>query len=225
MKNSPYLFRKILTCVLFLAAHQFGYTQQVEKGLTASNGKHIGFLEYKPSDYATSPTAKYPLIIFFHGIGERGNGTTELYKVKRAGIPKYIDKGHKMRFFWNGKWETFIVLSPQLDASYANWQNYYGEAMLAYAKKNLRIDTNRVYMAGLSLGGGGVWSYASGSLQNAKKLAAIAPACGVCTMSDACNIANADLPVWAEHATDDPTVRVSCTNNSITHIEAWSPSV
>ena len=152
-------------CVLFLASLESGFAQQVEKGLTASNGKRIGFLEYKPSDYATSSTAKYPVIIFFHGIGERGNGSTELYKVKRAGIPKYIDKGHKMRFYWNGKWETFIVLSPQLDVSYGNWQNYYGEAMLAYAKKNLRIDTNRVFMAGLSLGGGGVWSYASASLQ------------------------------------------------------------
>ncbi|HSB91663.1 MAG TPA: PKD domain-containing protein [Flavitalea sp.] len=225
MKTYPYVFRKILSCVLFLVAAENGFAQQVEKGLTAANGTRIGFLEYKPSDYATSPTTKYPVIIFFHGIGERGNGTTELYKVKRAGIPRYIDKGHKMRFFWNGKWETFLVLSPQLAASYGNWQNFYGEAMIAYARKNLRIDTNRVYMAGLSLGGGGVWSYASGSVQNAQKLAAIAPACGVCTMSNGCNIANADLPVWAEHASDDPTVSVSCTINSIAKIKACNPGI
>jgi predicted alpha/beta-fold hydrolase len=44
-------------------------------------------------------------------------------------------------------------------------------------------------------------------------------------MSNGCNIANADLPVWAEHATDDPTVGVSCTNNSITKISACNPSI
>lgn len=225
MKTSTYSLRKILFCVLCLTGPFLGFSQQIEKGLTASNGKHVGFLEYKPADYSYTTTTRYPLIIFYHGIGERGNGTTDLYKVKRNGIPRYIDRGNKMRFYWNGKWETFIVLSPQLDASYGNWQNFYGEAMVAYAKKNLRIDTNRIFMAGLSLGGGGVWSYASGSLQNAETLAGIAPSCGVCTISNACNIARADLPVWAEHASDDPTVSVSCTINSISKINACNPVV
>lgn len=224
MKTSPYIFRKILACMLVLLSQLPGHAQQVEKALTASNGTRIGFLEYKPSDYSTT-TTKYPLIIFFHGIGERGNGSTDLYKVKRAGIPRYIEQGHKMRFFWNGKWETFLVLSPQLDASYGTWQNFYGEAMLNYAKKNMRIDTNRVFMAGLSLGGGAVWSYSSASTQNSMKLAAIAPACGICTMSNGCNIAKSNLPVWAEHAIDDPTVSVSCTNNAITNIKACNPAV
>ena len=60
--------------------------QQVARGLTASNGQFIGFLEYKPTNYNVDLTIKYPLIIFLHGIGERGNGTTQLNMVAGNGI-------------------------------------------------------------------------------------------------------------------------------------------
>ena len=70
--------------------------QQVARGLTASNGVFIGFYEYKPTNYNASPTTKYPLIIFLHGLGERGNGTTELTRVAANAIPRYIRDGDPM---------------------------------------------------------------------------------------------------------------------------------
>ena len=66
------------------------FSQQIANGLTAPNGQFIGFLEYKPTDYTANPNKKYPLIIFLHGIGERGNGTTELLRVSANAIPRYI---------------------------------------------------------------------------------------------------------------------------------------
>lgn len=185
--------------------------QQIAKSLTASNGVFIGFYEYKPTDYNPNSTEKYPLMIFLHGIGERGNGTTDLYKVATNGVPKYINAGHKMRFFWNGKWQTFLVLSPQLSPSYGWWMTFYIAEMVKYAKQNLNIDTNRISLAGLSLGGGGVWDYPGESLENAKNLNAIAPCCPTCQTTTYCNIANANLPVWAFHALDDPQTQASCT--------------
>src|SRR6476659_943012 len=132
------------------------YSQQVARSLTASTGLFIGFYEYKPVDYDASH--KYPLIIFLHGIGERGNGSTELNRVLTNAIPKYINAGHNMRFTsLSGVPETFLVLSPQLNASYGTWQNIYVDEMLKYAKANMSIDTNRIFLTGLSLGGGGVW--------------------------------------------------------------------
>ena len=50
-----------------------GFSQQIARSLTAANGTFIGFYEYKPVDYSANPGKKYPLIIFLHGIGERGN--------------------------------------------------------------------------------------------------------------------------------------------------------
>ena len=200
------------------------YSQQVAKSLTASTGLFIGFYEYKPVDY--DPTKKYPIIIFLHGIGERGNGSTELNRVLTNAIPKYINAGHPMTFTsLSGVRETFLVLSPQLNASYGTWQNVYVDEMLKYAKANLSIDTNRIFLTGLSLGGGGVWKYVSTSQSNASTFASIAVTCGICDWSNLCYVANANLPVWAFHAQDDGTVNVACTNSAISTIQSCNPTV
>ncbi len=191
--------------------------QQVAKGLVATNGESIGFYQYTPVDY--NPTGpKYPLIIFLHGMDERGNGTTELPKVTINGIPKYIKAGHKMRFFWNGKWQTFLVLAPQLSNSYRWWQNFYTEEMIKYAKANLNIDTNRISLLGLSLGGGGTWDFAAQSVEKAKQLNAIAPCCPTCQTNGYCPIAEANLPLWAFHAQNDGTTPANCTSTIVNYI-------
>lgn len=225
MKTFSYPAGRIVLCMLVLFSSYRTSAQLTAKGLTAANGTFIGFYEYKPADYTTSPSAKYPVIIFLHGIGERGNGTSDLAKVKKNAIPKMIDKGHKMRFYWNGKWETFLVLAPQLSSGYGSWQRFYVEEMIKYASTNLNIDTNRIMLTGLSLGGGGVWSFASASLANASKLAAIAPICGTCSMSKPEHIAKANLPVWAFHASNDGTVSVNCTHNAVNNINSFKPAV
>lgn len=197
--------------------------QHVPKSLTASNGQFIGFYQYTPTNYNSS--TKYPVIIFLHGIGERGNGTTDLPNLLGLGVPGAINGGHNMTFTWNGKTETFLVLSPQLDTKYGSWQNFYVEEMINYAKKNLSIDENRIYLTGLSLGGGGVWSYSGATVDNAKKLAAIGVCCGTCQNLNYCNYATANLPVWAFHANDDGTVGAGCTTGAISAINKCNPAV
>ena len=216
--------KKLLLCLSVLLTLTAS-AQQVPKSLTASNGQFIGFYQYTPTDYSANPNTKYPLIIFLHGIGERGNGTTELNRVLGLGVPGAINGGHTMTFTWNGKTETFLVLSPQLDSKYGSWQNFYVEEMINYAKNNLRIDENRIMLTGLSLGGGGVWSYAGASLANAQKLAAIGVCCGTCPGINFSNLTNANLPIWAFHALDDATVGSGCTTGSIYNINLLKPAV
>jgi poly(3-hydroxybutyrate) depolymerase len=225
MKSSACICRRLFMFALLLSIGVSCVSQQVAKGLVAQNGTHIGFYEYTPTDYNSNPTVKYPLIIFLHGTGERGNGTTDLPRVKGVAIPKYINRGHKMRFFWNGKWETFLVLSPQLSTAFTKWPAYYVDEMIKYAEKNLRIDKDRIFLTGMSMGGGGVWNYASISPDNARKLAAIAPVCGICAMNNAYNISGANLPVWASHAINDPRVSVNCTLKAVESINATKPNV
>lgn len=216
--------KKLVLCLsvlLTLAAS----AQQVPKSLTASNGQFIGFYQYTPTNYNANPNTKYPVIIFLHGIGERGNGTTELPNLLGLGVPGAINNGHTMTFTWNGKTETFLVLSPQLDRKYGGWQDFYVEEMINYAKNNLRIDENRIFLTGLSLGGGGTWHYAGSSLANAKKLAAIGVCCGTCQNLTWSNMTNANLPVWAFHASDDGVVGAGCTTSSIKYITDLNPAV
>ncbi|MGB8195216.1 MAG: PKD domain-containing protein [Chitinophagaceae bacterium] len=200
--------------------------QQVPRSVTASNGTFIGFYEYKPPAYSSNPNGKFPLIIFLHGIGERGDGSSTLSSVLNVGIPRNIHYGlTDMSFNYNGTQQSFLVLSPQLSYNYGNWQPFYIDEMIKYAKQNLRVDTNRIYLTGLSLGGGGVWNYASSSAARAKSLAAIAPICATCDWSSLCNIAQQALPVWAFHANDDGVVGVGCTQAAVAGITACGASV
>src|SRR5690349_21340240 len=114
--------KKLLFC-LGLLIPVFLFSQQVPRGLTAANGQYIGFYEYKPPAYSTNTTQTFPLIIFLHGIGERGDGTSTLSSVLNVGIPRNIHYGlTDMSFNYNGTQQSFLVLSPQLSFNYGNWQ-------------------------------------------------------------------------------------------------------
>lgn len=209
-----------ILCFVIIPLLSIGQTY--EKSVVASNGERIGFLEFRPPNYSG---AKHPLIIFLHGVGEKGNGTSELRKVHCCGIPSYIRRGNKMRFSWQGKSESFVVLSPQLSRKYGAWQPFYTDEMIKYAKANLNIDPNRIFVTGLSMGGGGTWNFASSSQSRAEQLAGIAPVVAPCMMSNGCNIAKASLPVMAIHVWDDKDAPASCTVNAIKSINSCGPSV
>jgi dienelactone hydrolase len=199
--------------ILLIPTLLFG--QKTAKMIDGPRGK-IGFYQYLPPDYDKSGSKKSPLIVFLHGIGEKGTGSPEdLKKIDCCGIPKYLNLGHSMQFTWNGKKEGFVVLCPQLYSRYGTWENYYVDAMIKFAKENLNIDTNRIFLTGLSLGGGGTWVYASSSLSNAKQLAGLIPVVSPCFMTNGCNIANAKLPVLAIHAMNDTKASPYCTINAI----------
>lgn len=210
--------------LLFMALSCSLFSQQIAKNISYG-GEKIGFYEYKPTTYASDRSTKYPVIIFLHGIGERGNGTSELYKVKNIGIPRYIANGEPMRFYVKGKWHTFIVLSPQCPYKYGMWPTSYVDAMIDYAEKNLRIDKSRIYLTGLSMGGGGTWKWISASEKNANKVAAIATVCAPATLSNPCVIAKSKLPMWAFHATNDAIVNVSVINNAINRVLNCNPAI
>lgn len=196
----------------------FVQSQRTTHMIDGPRGK-IGFYQYLPPDYKPTGQEKKPMIIFLHGIGEKGTGSPQdLKKIDCCGLPRYIDIGHPMQFTWNGKTEGFVVVYPQLYSRYGTWENYYIDIMLEYAKKNLNIDTNRIFLTGLSLGGGATWVYVSSSLKKAKQFAGIAPVVSPCFMTNGCNIAKANLPIYAVHALDDNLASYTCTTNAIQSI-------
>ncbi|MEP7280039.1 MAG: T9SS type A sorting domain-containing protein [Bacteroidota bacterium] len=197
-----------------------GFAQQVANAIpnAVSPDGRIGFLEFRPSDYGTQ---KHPLIIFLHGIGERGNGTTQINSVANNGTPYYCAHGATMRFTVGGQTSSFVVLSPQLCVQYGYWPTFYVKEMIKYAKANLQIDTNRIYVTGLSLGGGGIWRLITDT-QNFDHtfdgtIAAAAPVCGTQEENDfdfCSTIGTNHLPVWAFHCMDDGTVGVGATQHA-----------
>jgi predicted peptidase len=178
----------------------------------------IAYFEYVPADYNANSN-KYPVVIFLHGIGERGTNTTNIAtlessitKVDNLGPPMYARSGAKF---------PFILISPQLKNNYGTWPSSYIMEVINHVKTYLRIDERRIYLTGLSLGGGGVWVTA----QDVPKLfAAIAPVCGgYNTPAKAVNLAKENLPVWAFHGDKDNVVNMSRSVNMVNAINTCTP--
>lgn len=191
------------------------YSQQVFK----ITPKATGYLEYVPQDY-NSNSNNYPVVIFLHGIGERGPNSNDFNTLNSAsgllmrhGPPKHIKNGYKF---------PFIVITPQLKNNYGMWPSSYIDEVVEHVKSYLRIDASRIYVTGLSLGGGGAWAYAE---DYSHKIAAVVPICGgYNTPSKACNISNNKVPVWAFHGDRDTRVNMSKTVNMINAIKACVPA-
>lgn len=152
------------------------------------------YLSYVPKDYNTDTIKKWPFIIYLHGGTDRGADLNKLYS---NGIPDQIYRGREF---------PFIIISPQcpehIRFSTDNWfENFYKEISTKY-----RIDTNRVYLTGLSLGGSDTWYLGT---KYPHRFAAIAPISGFTSHLDFIdnNINKlADIPVWAFHGKIDNVV-------------------
>jgi putative CocE/NonD family hydrolase len=158
-----------------------------------SGANHLNYLLYLPPGYGTHPHQKWPLILFLHGWGEVGNDLQDLERVLKHGIPKNVEQGTDL---------PFIVISPQLPA-YALWESQ-AEALnglLDEVSANYAVDPDRIYLTGISRGGGGTWSLA---IKYPHRFAAIAPIASYGDPSQVCALR--DVPVWAFHNTEDPTV-------------------
>lgn len=150
------------------------------------------YLRFVPKGYNADTTARWPVIIFLHGSGERG---TDINLVKVHGPPKLVD---------NDPAFPFITLSPQLPAEDENWDPAKLDIMLDTAMRDLRIDPARVYLTGLSLGGMGTWDWGAA---RPDRFAAIAPVAARADLSSACKLK--DTPIWVFHGDTDSVVPVS----------------
>lgn len=178
-----------------------------------------GYYEYLPEQY-NNGTGTYPLIIFFCGIGELGDGSAaQLPRVLANGTPRQIQQGIFPRSFSvQNQTFRFIVLTPQF-TGYPSVQDI--DAIIEFAKQSYRVDVNRIYLTGLSWGGGMVWSYLSGGVAYAGKIAAALPVCGsadIASWGGGNTVALADVPVWATHNSGDNVVPLSTTVNNVTSI-------
>jgi predicted esterase len=206
-----------LSFLLFLFAVSGIAQVQTPRYNTSMASNSNGFYEYLPQGYS-SGTQKYPLIIFMHGNGQRGNGDSTDLPLVLEGLAKVIQDGRfPTSFTVNGQTHRFIVLSPQFKAWPVAAQL---DQVINYAVSHYRVDQQRIYLVGYSAGGGVVWEYASDNSIYANRIAAIVPICGssFATAERGRVIAMANIPVWATHNSGDPTVPVARTYEFITAV-------
>ncbi|MEM7106862.1 MAG: gliding motility-associated C-terminal domain-containing protein [Bacteroidota bacterium] len=194
-----------IIAIVFLIVCTFSLVRAQQNVQISPQGRY--YLEYLPPGY-DSNTELYPVLIFLHGHGERGN-TDNLSKVAKNGPPKLINQGHNMCFEVNSTTECFIVLSPQQTTNRHGWLGYEVIPFVQHALNTYRIDPDRVYLTGLSMGGQGTWQAAYSSENTPNYFAALAPAPGRGGYSEACKIANDGVPVWAFHGSSDNAMRLN----------------
>ena len=170
-------------------------TAKAFKWKVARAGK-TQYLSYVPKEYARKGGQRWPLMLFLHGAGERG---TNLQRVAIHGPPKLVKQGKEF---------PFIIIAPQCPEG-ERWQNDVLLKLLDRVVHDYAVDTNRVYLTGLSMGGFGTWKLA---VAHPELFAAIVPICGggetieVLLAARERGAALKSLPVWAFHGAKDPVV-------------------
>ena len=153
--------------------------------------------------YVSENLSEHPaLIVQLHGAGERGSGESELDKVMVQGFTKVIN---------DDNFNDCILVVPQCPS------DTFWVAKIESLKKFIdgivnrySVDTGRIYLCGLSMGGYGTWYTA---MAYPDLFAAIAPCCGG---GMAWNAGVLNMPVWAFHGKVDSVVSV---NHTIEMIE------
>ncbi len=157
--------------------------RQAEKRLAlTSNGEtsEMSYLLYLPPAYETNEE-EWPLLLFLHGAGERGD---DLELVKVHGPPKMIAQGRDF---------PFVVISPQCPEGEI-WSIETLHALINEVVESHRIDTSRIYVTGLSMGGYGSWGLA---YTYPDLFAAAVPICGGGKPESAPLMK--EIPTWVFH--------------------------
>lgn len=154
----------------------------------------LGYLRYLPPDYGKDPDERWPLILFLHGAGERGDDIDLIY---RHGIPR-VTREQDI---------PFVTISPQCPADHW-WSDYMPalDDLLTDVIDHHLIDPDRIYLTGISMGGYGSWHMA---VEYPDRFAAIAPICGggpwmYNVRERLINIKH--IPAWVFHGAKDDVV-------------------
>jgi predicted peptidase len=180
-------------------AQKHGFLDRIHKDPDGKDAKYVLFV---PHGYESGADKSYPLILFLHGAGETLGGSKQPVEV---GIGPAIRKQEKSF--------PFFVVFPQ--SQKRTWRAGTADADRALAilnavQKEYKIDTKRIYLTGLSMGGFGTWSLAA---KAADRWAAIAPICGGGDPRDAEKIK--DIPCWCFHGDADTAVSVRLSRNMV----------
>ncbi len=157
----------------------------------------FGYNIYLPSGY-TEDGPEYPLLVFLHGWGGQGDSSLDpavLERITYQGPPGMIRSG-----IWNPTY-PFIVVSPQAHPE-EYWYPEEVHDFINYLLETYQINAQRIYLTGLSMGGGGCWYYV-GEIED-NHAAAIVPIAASGLPSLVENLKK--IPIWAFHGADDSTV-------------------
>jgi predicted peptidase len=203
MKFSLFLAGFILTHVCAFADEAAPQLkpQSFESQITVKLGYEY-FLTL-PEGYAADEAKKWPLLVFLHGAGERGE---DLNLLKKHGPPKLIAAGKRFEA---------IVVSPQVPTG-EFWNPHGVKALVDEVRKTHRVDDTRIYLTGISMGGFGTFDTI---VAYPDVFAAAVPICGGAGINVVKFGPIKDMPIWMFHGDKDTSVPVEFTEMAVRWFE------
>ena len=200
------MIKELSLFFIILSASSLFAGQTAQKMKEKVSGQKLSYLIHVPD--VAAPADGWPMLLFLHGAGERGRNLEE---VKVHGPPKLIDKFPELK--------NSVVVSPQCPRN--SW--WVSKTLMALVREVLsshgkKINEQRIYVTGLSMGGYGSWDLIS---KNNDFFAAAAPICGGGSIERLKGVLKTkgakpfdindlikvkDMPIWAFHGSNDKTV-------------------
>jgi predicted peptidase len=169
----------------------------------------LDYLVYLPPGYESDTSQRWPLIFFLHASGERGS---DLSLVKGHGLPRNLEAGHDL---------PFIVVSPQCPAdSYWTLHTQALNALLSEVIAHNRVDEDRIYLTGMSMGGAGAWLLAA---SYPERFAAVVPIASHSVPIPLPRLKN--LPLWVFHGDADERAPVNEIRHMVDALKAIGANV
>jgi len=179
-------------------------------------GNSLPYRLFKPKDY--DPKQKYPLVLFLHGAGERGNDNAA--QLRHSNPLIFVNEENQT------KHPCFFV-APQCPRGKRWVEVDWGAAahvqpkepsdpmrltieLLDALQKEFSLDPQRLYVTGMSMGGYGTWDIIA---RRPHLFAAAAIVCGGADETTAPRIAH--IAQWAFHGAEDNVVKVQRSRNMI----------
>lgn len=159
------------------------------------------FLLYLPESYENSQE-ELPVILYLHGKSCTG---TDINMVTKYGTITALRKGVNV---------NAIVIAPQVEIYKNGWEPKKAMEVVNYVTSNFRVDKNRMYVVGMSMGGSGTYKVISAYPD---KFAAAITMCGTCWV-DIKPIAK--VPLWVIHGMDDTATPFSRSTDFVKKMEA-----
>ena len=222
------------------------FAQQTAHPNTPVNSEINGYYVALPDDYSSTSTT-YPLLIVLQGYSQMGDGSPYVSPQKPGqlinilggwGTPPWrLNNGSfPSSFTVNSGTYKFIVFTPQFRIPTTFQNPYLVDSangfpgtditdVINYCNANYRVNKNRIYLSGNSLGGAQIWSYLFSSEANAKKIAGavIISGASVPTNPRATVVASGKVAVLATSASIDDGIPPSWTINWIDYINSNLP--
>lgn len=199
---------------MFLFIGHFGFSQIEDEFIARSityQGTTLPYRLFIPANYSESK--KYPLVLTLHGVGESGTDNySQLLNTRLA--TSWADPVNQINY-------PCFVLSPQTNSG---WDNIPVMETISKILDSLinefTIDSNRLYVTGLSMGGVGTWAIIT---HFPNLFAAAIPMCG--SGNPGIVTAESVTPIWNFHGTVDNIIPVGRSREMIGALESIGRSV